>query len=124
MKIIQLFSDNYNIQIDVTNSDWVKCSLIDKGKTIYLGAESARYLKDHFLSALKNILNGSSGEINGKPYSWVLSLAEAHHVLYMSTEEEDKLLLWQDENAKTICAIQLPKDQCQQWLTKIESIPI
>jgi hypothetical protein len=76
------------------------------------------------LSALKNELNGSSGVINGKPYSWFLSLAEAHHVLYMSTEKEHKLFLWQDVNANTICVIELSHDQYQQWLTQIESIPI
>lgn len=124
MKIIQLLSDNYNIQIDITNLDWVKCSLIESDKSIYLGAESAKYLKDHFLLALKNELNGTSGTINQKPYSWVLSLAEAHHVLYMSTDKEDKLFLWQDKNAITICIMRLSKDQYQQWLTQIESISI
>lgn len=123
MNTINLVSDNCSIQIDITTLNWVKCSLIDNENNIYLGAESAKYIKEHFLSALKNELNGSSGKINGISYCWVLSLFEAHHVLYMSTDG-DKLFLWQDENAKTICVIQLSNDQHQQWLTQIESIPI
>jgi hypothetical protein len=123
MKSIKLVSDNCSIQIDLTNLDWVKCLLIDKEDSIYLGAESAKYIKDHFLSALENELNSSSGKINGISYAWVLSLSEAHHVLYVSTDE-NKSFLWQDENAKTICIIQLSDDQYQQWLTQIESIPI
>jgi hypothetical protein len=124
MKTINLVSDNCSIQIDITNLNWAKCSLIDKeDNNIYLGAESAKYIKNHFLSALKNELNSSSGKINGLSYGWVLSLSEAHHVLYMSTDK-DELFLWQDGNAKTICIIQLSNDQHQQWLTQIESIPI
>jgi hypothetical protein len=124
-KMINLVSDNCSIQIDITNLDWVKCSLIDKDDSnIYLGAESTKYIKTHFLSALKNELNSSSGKINGISYSWVLSLAEAHHVLYVSKDGDGMLFLWQDKNAKTICTFRLSKDQCQEWLTQVESIPI
>jgi len=73
---------------------------------------------------LENKLQKADGEINGVAYSWVLSLTEAHHVLYMSINEEHKVLLWQDKNAKTICILRLSKDQHQQWLNQIESIPI
>lgn len=124
MKIIELACETHTIQIDITDLNWVKCSLIDNDKAIYLGAEHGKYLKDHLLLALESKLQKVGGEINGVAYSWVLSLAEAHHVLYMSKNEEHKLFLWQDKDAKTVCIIRLSKDQHQQWLNQIISIPI
>ncbi len=122
--MIQLCSDRYSIEIDITNTSWCKCWLIVDEDKSYLGAESLKYIKDHLLAGLDDRPKEISGHLYKYDFSWVLSLSEVHTGLYVAQNGLGKVLLVQNADGHTneICLIKLSQDRCLQWLDKIRSI--
>ena len=120
--IIQLCADQYSIEIDITNNSWCKCWLKIGESVTYLGAADLKYLKNHLLAGLDDSPKESSGHLHEYDVSWVLSLSEAHTVLYVAVDDQGKVLLLQDADAKEICMIKLSQDQYLQWLNQIQLI--
>lgn len=119
--MIQLCTPEYCIEIDTSNVGWCKCWLTKGEKVVYLGAESLKYLKEHLLSGLDDKKKETIGKLEGLDVSWVLSLAEAHHVLYVSVYQ-DKTLIWQAANSVGMPTyiMRLSKDQLLQWRSQLE----
>jgi len=120
--MIQLFANQYCFKIDTTDNDWCKCWLITGENETYLGAERLKYLKDHLLAGLDDSPKENSGRLLEDNFSWVLSLSEVHTTLYAEMDGQDRVLFFQDANAKEVCRIRLSQDRCSQWLDKIKSI--
>lgn len=120
--MIRLCANQYCIEIDTSNDSWCKCWLKIGEDVTYLGSTDLKYLKDHLLAGLDDSPKESSSRLHEFDVSWVLSLSEVHTVLYVAVDDQDKLLLLQDADAKEICIIRLSKDQCIQWLNQIQLI--
>ncbi len=113
--MIQLFANQYCFKIDTTDNDWCKCWLITGENETYLGAERLKYLKDHLLAGLDDSPKENSGRLLEANFNWVLSLSEVHTTLYAEMDGQDRVLFFQDANAKEVCRIRLSHDQCLQW---------
>jgi hypothetical protein len=122
--MIQFCADQYRIEIDNANQSWCKCWLIIGKDKTYLGAESLKYLKVHLLAGLDDSPKEISGRLYKYNFSWVLSLSEVHTVLYVASDDQDKVLLLQnaDGQVQEVCLIKLSRDQCLQWLNQIRLI--
>ena len=120
--MIQLCADKYCIEIDASNNGWCKCWLIIGENKTYLGAAGLKYLKDHLLAGLDDSPKESNGRYHEYDFSWVLSLSEAHTVFYVAADNQGKVLLLQDVDAKEICMIELSQKQCLQWLNQVQLI--
>ena len=119
---LRLRADTQQIEIDITDPGWCKCWLHDREKRIYLGAESFRYIQSHLLHGLESKPDKIAGTLNGKEVYWILSLAEAHHVLYFANNSEDKVLFWENEQGKVISEIKLPAETVNRWLTQLNAL--
>jgi len=121
---MQLYSDQYCIEIDTANNSWCKCWLLIGEDKIYLGAESLKYLKDHLLAGLDDSPKEISGHLYKYDFSWVLSLSEVNTVLYVAKDGLDKVVLLQNVGGHTneICLIKLSQDRCSQWINQIQII--
>jgi hypothetical protein len=122
--MIQLCTSEYCMEIDITDPDWCKCWLTKDENIIYLGAESLKYLKEHLLSGLDDNTQESMGRRESLNISWVLSLAKAHHVLYISIDTENKTLIWQATNSVGMPTyiMRLSRDQLLQWRYQLEGL--
>jgi hypothetical protein len=120
--MLHLCASEYCIEIDITDPGWCRCWLTKGEEIIFLGAESLKYVRDHLLSGLDNNSKKTAGNLLGYDVRWVLSLAEAHHVLYTAMDNEDRILLWQDKNANVICLIRVSQTQYLQWHNKLEEL--
>jgi len=120
--LIQLCTSEYCIQIDAIEEDWCSCRLFKGEAVIYLGANTLKYLKDHLLSGLDDGAKETRAELLGHKVSWVLTLAEAHHILYVANDGMEKVLLWQDRYGEIVAIIRLSHDQCLQWRSQLESL--
>jgi len=102
------------LQIEFDTHNWGRCFLLAKNRT-YLGAESKRYLVEHLLARLEEPTSEPVGELAGRPVKWVLSLAEGQSILYVSAENSNRTLHWQNAKAEWIASLRLSQDQWQQW---------
>ena len=123
-KIIQLDSTEYRFEIDLTNANWCQYWLTNNEIVIYLGAEKLPYLKEHLLSGFSESAEESMGRLEGMNISWVLSLAETHHVLYVSTDTEDKTLIWQNAHStrNPTYRMRISKDELSKWRSQLETL--
>src|SRR6266496_6524197 len=115
--MIRLCTSEYCFEIDTANARWCQCWLTKGENAIYLGAESLLYLKEHLLSGLDDNPKESMGRLEDMSVSWILSLAEAHYVLYVSMNTEDKTLIWQNAQSagKETYIMTMSRDQLLQW---------
>ena len=122
--MIKLCTPEYCIEIDITDPSWCKCWLTKGDNVVYLGAESLKYLKAHLISGLADDTKKSSGRLEDLNVSWVLSLAEAHHVLYVSIDAVDKILIWQDAHSSVgpTYLMRLSEDRLSQWRSQLEEL--
>lgn len=106
--------------IETSEDNWAKCFLSGTER-IYLGADDLSIILTHLRDALsnQNVLNSPvDGEMEGLPVVWLLSLAEAHHVLYGAVSGKDFLLFWQNarQSPVTIAGVMRLTPKCQrQW---------
>ena len=117
-----LRADTQRIELDVTDPGWCRCWLYDGANRIYLGAETSRYIQSHLLDGLENNPEKIAGIINGEEVYWILSLEEAHHTLYCTVSNEDKILFWQDKYAKIISEIKLPAEKVNEWIDQLKAL--
>ena len=122
--MIRLDSSEYAFEIDTTNPNWCQCWLTKDENIIYLGAEKLLYLKEHLLSGFSESAKESTGRLEGMNISWVLSLAETHHVLYVSTDTEDKTLIWQNAHStrNPTYRMRISKDELSKWRSQLETL--
>ncbi len=69
-------------------------------------------------------LNRATSAIDMVKPTWVLSLSEAHCVLYIVYNGTSRQLLWQDaggSEVRWIGLMTLADDECIQWTNKIET---
>ena len=121
---LRLLADSQEIEIKITDLAWCKCWVRDGTSRIYLGAESFKYIRSHLLHRLADKPDKIAGKLNGKEVYWILSLAEAHHVLYFANNDKDKILFWQNEQGKTISEIQLPAETLKQWFIQLKELKV
>jgi len=110
------------LEINATNSSWCQCRLILESQKISLGAESLLYITSHLLSALEKPEQGYTGEWRGHKVKWVLTLADQHSTLYVASEGEHLILLWQASTTELIASLRLSVDDCALWRTEIQSL--
>ncbi|MGI4790017.1 MAG: hypothetical protein ACRYFS_14345 [Janthinobacterium lividum] len=93
-----LSAGSNSLLIETSRDGWAKCFLIGDER-IYLGADVFTIVLSRLRDALSSshAFDGpSAGEIEGLPVVWRLSLAEAHHVLYVGDDGSDRVLFWQN----------------------------
>jgi hypothetical protein len=122
--LIELCSDGDCIQIELADAhyDWWKWWLQrDAKQPIFLGAESLSILGPRLLAALLGEPLNPAGIIGDKEVYWVLSLAEAHHVLYLAKDQSDTVLYWKDLGAGVgvVGIIRLSDVQKQTWIATL-----
>ena len=89
---------------------------------IYLGAETLSYLVSRLLTALSHDPEEVIGEISGHKVRWVLSLTEAHCTLYVAVCHSERILFWQNAEAKVIGTIKLSEVEMAQWRKQLEML--
>jgi len=74
------------------------------------------------LTALSHDTEEIIGEISGRKVRWVLSLAEAHCTLYVAKRHSERILFWQNAEAKVIGTIKLSEVEMVQWRKQLEML--
>ncbi|MBI1928593.1 hypothetical protein HYR99_30665 [Candidatus Poribacteria bacterium] len=110
-----------SIHIDTRADRWSQCYLV-ASERIYLGAETLSYLVSRLLSALSSDTEEVIGEISGHKIRWVLSLAEGHCTLYVARCHSERILFWQNAEAKVIGTITLSQVEMAQWRKQLEML--
>src|SRR5437764_6469850 len=95
--VIQLSSPEGFIQIYAGDKDWCPCVLFHGRLAHYLGADSLGAITRRLLPVLstswEELEAPVAGEVDGYQVRCVLALAEAHTVLYVASDGDDRLLL-------------------------------
>ena len=113
-------------QFAVNELGWSRCFFMTaEGQTMYLGAESQSYLVKRLLEGLSDHpASGTSDDVEGVPVRWILSLAEAHHVLYAAVRgPEDLCLFWIDAHTaptRIVATIDISPRQRAEWREELE----
>ncbi len=99
---------------------WWRWEILRPDGITVLGADD---LFSRAASVLANIEAGSSaGEVDGRTVRWILSLFEGHHSLYASDDGADRLLLFQDGDARIIWRDRLLADHRREWAERIGKV--
>ena len=112
---IELSTANDNLYFRVEENGWTKCYLPKEGSEAFLGADTISNIASRLLSNLTEAGIKSSGEIDGQPVYWVMSLSETHHTLYYYRQGIDQILIWQDAKANLTAKSKLSNAELQKW---------
>lgn len=118
---LKLEGTDGSLQIEFDGRNWGKCHLQTEGRA-YLGAESRRYLIQHLLLRLEDPASEPIGKVGGRPVKWVLSLADGESILYVSAEDSNRVLRWQNARAEWIGSLKVSPDQWRQWRQQLEAL--
>lgn len=113
------------IAVEQNGVAWYGCSLRVDGQETYLGAENRAYVLSHLRSVFEPEEPAmTAGIIDGWPVRWVLSLAEVHHSLYVHDGPDgDKILFWQDRDARTAYVSRLSHADLLEWRRVLNGPP-
>ncbi len=117
--ILDFSIDPFILRLAINNEKWCRVSLVLENKVTYLGAERVDYIVKHLLESLSDDEKTINGYLDGFPVYWVLSLSEAHTILYMANELDGRVLFWQDSGAKILTTLQMREEQKRDCLQKL-----
>jgi len=125
----RLCSDNTCLELRLVDegTQWCQCWLLTENLAPrFLGADSTKVILSRLLDGLAGAIPRPGSEWLGREVFWILSLAEAHHVLYVAREGADTLLLWQDAGTGTeaVSVMRLSPAQREEWVSTINSLNI
>jgi len=125
--LITLCSREACLQIRQTTIDgtWSQCWLLQNNKDPrFLGADSLKIILSRLLDGLDNNSRQSEGKLGDYEAYWVLSLAEAHHALYIAKDGTERILLWQDADRgiSVVCEMRLSQNECSEWISKLRAL--
>ena len=120
-KVVELNGVGGCIRLFVDRNEWCRCQLVADGVTD-LGAETLTYIVSHLLEALDRTNWQKIGYISNCPVRWVLSLAEAHCILYAAESDSDLILIWQGKDEHVIGNLRLSAEQCRQWRNTLSAL--
>lgn len=118
--ILSLPAESNSLVIETNADGWARCFLADRERT-YLGAEDFSVIATRLQEGLRRrnaLAGGAAGELQGLPVAWLLSLSEAHHVLYMAASGSNRLLFWQNADQSPVLlagVMRLSPEQRVQW---------
>jgi len=110
----------------VSDNGWCRCYL-EAGEQTSLGAEDIQHIASRLLGALgeDDELAPVVGQLEGYNVRCALLLSEAHHALYVATEGQNRVLLWQNAAGTpmvTVGVIRLSPEQRHRWLALIQEM--
>jgi len=113
---IELRSPAGELIIDAP-ADWASCWFVDDHGRRFLGAESLSIIRRRLAEAL-----AKGPERAGSNPEWILSLAERHHVLYLTRFGGLWALEWQDAESSppvVVATHELDDTTRREWLAAV-----
>lgn len=123
VNILKLPAEDNSLVIEVDAEGWARCYLVGYAgqERLFLGADDFSVIVirlNEGLSKRSMLGECSAGTIEGHVVAWLLSLAKAHHALYIALSGPDRLLFWQDANRLPVAIVGsmcLSPERCAQW---------
>jgi hypothetical protein len=124
MKPIWLEAEDARLLLQEFEPDSIHCTFMREGMTVYLGAESPKYLHDRMVGALLDTGRELDGAVDDHKIFRVLSLFDNHFVLFMSEEGDERYLFWQDagKTGAGLLRMHLNARQRLDWAGKLEDL--
>ena len=118
-----LTAEDNSLVIEVDAEGWARCYLVGYAgqERLFLGADDFSVIVTRLKEGIakRNIFDErNAGSIEGHLVAWLLSLAEAHHGLYIALSGSDSLLFWQDASRSPVAIVgvmRLSPERCAQW---------
>ena len=101
---------------------WTRCHLVaaDGRSATFLGAEALDIIAGRLVAQLLDADRPPTSTIGTRPVRWVLSLAEAHHQLYVAWEGTERILQWRDGHGHPLePVLRLSEDGFRQWRAQL-----
>ncbi len=124
---LSLPAESNSLVIETNADGWAKCFLIERER-IYLGADDFSIIATRLREGLRSrdvLAGGVAGELQGLPVAWLLSLAEAHHALYVAESGSERLLFWQNAHQSPVFlagVMRLSPEQRVQWQEALTAV--
>jgi len=115
---------NFEIESDLNESDWMKCSLVTKER-IFLGSENSDYIRKHLLNMLTNEAFETPFMRDDTEVGMVMALSPHCHALYASKYSVAQKLFWQNALKSPIVwldTLTLLPEQRQVWIDTVNKI--
>jgi hypothetical protein len=111
------------LKLDTSNVKWWRATVDWNNQEQVLGAEVPKYITEHLIRSLSVSWADLEGPVNqtlgGYQVKWVLSLAEGHSTLYVASEADDRILIWQDRDAKIILTMHVAPELAATWRNQL-----
>jgi hypothetical protein len=107
------------LRVTEVREGWWQWLLLRPEGTTVLGADVLAGRAAKLLASLEQ--GTSAGEFDGRPVRWVFSLFENHHSLYASDEGTERLLYFQDGDARIIWRDRVLAEHRQEWVARIDA---
>jgi hypothetical protein len=107
------------LRIESQPPRWCLCYLMPEARL--LGGYSTDYVLGHLRQAIENPAANPVGEMDGRPISWVMSLASPHSSLYTTMLADRQHLFLADANGSRFAELNLGPEQRRQWIATLEA---
>jgi hypothetical protein len=118
--VTELVAGSTRLLVDCDTSQWCEVTL-DANGIHQLGSETRSVLVERLVRGLRGELSApTSGELDGVPVAWVLSLSERHASIYAADREGIRTLYFQDADGKLIARLDLEREERERWISILE----
>ena len=108
------------LRLKMTHPRWWEWTLEAEDTTIVLGTESVESIGKR---TLEQLIDGEpKWEYEGRQVAWVVALASPHCAIYRANDGPDRLLYFQDGNARITWRDRLTPDHLECWRAALAPI--
>jgi hypothetical protein len=120
--LTELVAGTARLLMDCDLSQWCQV-ILDADGLHPLGSETRSVFVERLVRGLRDELPGpTSGELEGVPVAWVLSLSERHTSIYAADREGVRTLYFQNADGKLIARVNLGREVRERWLSILEEL--
>lgn len=108
-----------HVRLEMVQPRWWEWTLVTKDGSVTLGADVLGTVGP---LAVERLSGGDvAGEVDGRQVSWVVSLAEKHHSLYVAVDGVNRLLYFQDSDGRIVWRDRLTPNHLASWSTALSA---
>jgi len=128
IQLVRLCTQEACIEINVSNGQWCRCTLVYSDMLYYLGAERLDYIANRLLivvsSPWEELADSVAGRINGYEVKMALALSEEHSTVYVAVDGRYQLLLFEDKEGNLIYTMRLFPKERLKWQAQLGMLTV
>ena len=106
---------------DLGHGDWCQVDLRMAQLNVRLGADARHIVFERLARGVAGAIGDTTSVIDGTPVTWVLSLSEKHHSIYVAPDASRRSVLILGAEGSIISRFALTPEERERWERQLRS---